>query len=308
VITKRAENSFNCARRVIPFQAARKAFSAILHALDISQGKVLLPAYIGWSPREGSGVFDPIASLHLGYSFYALDERLRIDIDSLRTELQSGCIRVLVIIHYFGYVDPSYAEAVKIAREHDVFVLEDEAHAMLSDVVGGICGRLGDACIYSFHKMLPAESGGAAVINDPKSPLMQTLVADPESTLPLSDFDLNRIADKRRANSLVLDKLVRGLAPRIEPLFGTPGCREFPQSYPVLIRDASRARLYHEMNAAGFGVVSLYHTLIPQISPDCYPRTAKLSRHILNLPVHQDASEDALESMVRELAGRVRNG
>jgi dTDP-4-amino-4,6-dideoxygalactose transaminase len=278
-----------------------------LHALAISPGKVLLPAYIGWSPREGSGVFDPIASLHLDYSFYALDERLRIDIDSLRTELQSGCIRVFVIIHYFGYVDSSYAKAVKIAREHGVFVLEDEAHAMLSDVVGGICGRLGDACIYSFHKILPVESGGAAIINDPESPLAQTLVADPSCVLPLCDFDLNRIADKRRANSLVLDKLIRELAPEVTPLSGAPGCREFPQTYPVMIRNGSRDRLYHEMNAAGFGVVSLYHTLISQISSDRFPAAANISRHILNLPVHQDASEDALESMVHELANLVRN-
>ena len=307
MIAKKAENSSNYARRIIPFQSARKAFGAILHALEISCGKVLLPAYIGWSPREGSGVFDPIASLHLGYGFYALDERLRIDIDSLRTELQSGFIRVLVIIHYFGYVDPSYAEAVKIAREYDVFILEDEAHAMLSDVVGGICGRLGDACVYSFHKILPVESGGAAVINDPESRLARTLVADPGCASPLCDFDLNRVADKRRANSLVLDKLVRELAPEIEPLFGAAGSREFPQSYPVMIRNGLRDRLYHEMNAAGFGVVSLYHTLISEISSDCFPATAKLSRHILNLPVHQDASEEALEWMVRDLAGRVRN-
>jgi dTDP-4-amino-4,6-dideoxygalactose transaminase len=307
MIAKRAENTFNYSRRVVPFQSARKAFGAILSALEISRGKVLLPAYIGWSPREGSGVFDPIASLHLDYSFYALDEGLRIDTDSLRTELQSGCIRVLVIIHYFGFVDPSYAEAVKIAKEHGVFVLEDEAHAMLSDVVGGICGRLGDACIYSFHKILPVESGGAAIINDPASPLARVLAAAPECALLPCDFDLARIADKRRANSLVLDKLVRGLAPEVEPFFGAPGRREFPQSYPVMIRNGSRDRLYHEMNAAGFGVVSLYHTLISQIPSDRFPATAKVSHHILNLPVHQDATEAGLESMVRELALRARN-
>jgi dTDP-4-amino-4,6-dideoxygalactose transaminase len=305
MIAKTAQNSFNYVRRIIPFQSAREAFGAILKALDIAPGKVLLPAYIGWSPREGSGVFDPIAALHLDYGFYALDERLRIDIDSLRTEIQTGCIRVLVIIHYFGYVDPSYEEAVRIAREHGVFVLEDEAHAMLSDVVGGICGRLGDACIYSFHKMLPVESGGAAIVNDPESPLLETLAADPECVLPLAAFDLNRIADKRRANSVVLDKLVRELAPGITPLFGAPGCGEFPQSYPVMIRNGSRDRLYHEMNAAGFGVVSLYHTLISRISAECFPAAVEISRHILNLPVHQDASEDALEAMVHELAGRV---
>jgi dTDP-4-amino-4,6-dideoxygalactose transaminase len=309
VITKSAERPSNYARSIIPFRSAREALGAILRALDIGSGKVLLPAYIGWSPREGSGVFDPIASLHLDYSFYTLDERLRIDLESLRTELQSGRIRVIVIIHYFGYVDPAYTEIVKIARDHGVFVLEDEAHAMLSDVVGGICGRLGDACVYSFHKMLPVASGGAAIVNDPASHLSQRLVASPGCTLPLCDFDLHRIAGKRRANSLLLDELVRDpdshLTHALEPLFGAPGPGEFPQTYPVLIRDGSRDHLYHEMNATGFGVVSLYHTLISEITSACFPATARVSRHILNLPVHQDTSEKALESMVRELAARV---
>ncbi len=307
MISKRAENSSNYARRIISFQSARAAFGAILSILKIAPGKVLLPSYIGWSPKEGSGVFDPIVALDLDYSFYALDEQLHIDVDSLRTELQGGGIRVLVIIHYFGYVDPCYAEAVKTAKEHDVFVLEDEAHAMISDLVGGICGRDGDACIYSFHKMLPVPFGGAAVFNDPGSPLAKALVADTDCAFPLCDFDLSRIAHKRRTNSLVLDKLIRELAPEIEPLFGAPDCDVYPQTYPVVVRNNSRDRLYHEMNAAGFGVVSLYHTLISQISSDSFPTTAKVSRHILNLPVHQDVSEDALESMVQELASLVRS-
>lgn len=308
MITKRAERPSNHLRRLTLFQSARMAFRAILDALDISGGKVLLPAYIGWSPREGSGVFDPIASLGLDYGFYALDERLRMDIGSLRTELRSGCVRVFVVIHFFGYVDPSYPEAVKIAREHGVFVVEDEAHAMLSDLVGGICGRLGDACIFSFHKILPVECGGAAVINDPESPLMGTLTGDPCRALPLYNFDLTRIADKRRANSLALGQLVGELAPEIEPLFDAPDDGEFPQSYPVMIRNGSRDRLYREMNSAGFGVVSLYHTLISRISPDRFPAPAMVSRQILNLPVHQDASEEGLEAMAHELARRVRNG
>jgi len=193
-----------------------------------------------------------------------------------------------------------------MAREYGVFVVEDEAHAMLTDLVGGICGRLGDACIFSFHKILPVARGGAAVINDPRSPLVRKLVAEPEYTVPLCEFDLNRIADRRRANSMVLDELLTRLVPEVQPLFGAPDSREVPQSYPVLVHGGLRDRLYHELNDIGFGVISLYHALISQVSPHCFPAIAEVSQQILNLPVHQDASEDKLELMISELAKLMR--
>ena len=55
------------------------------------------------------------------------------------------------------------------------------------------------------------------------------------------------------------------------------------------------------MNAAGFGVVSLYHTLIDQIPRDEFPDSVELSRTILNLPVHHEADTDSLAALVAEL-------
>jgi dTDP-4-amino-4,6-dideoxygalactose transaminase len=304
VIAKGPQNPLGSSRPVVAFTSARSALQAILAALE-TRGVVLLPSYIGWSAREGSGVFDPIRALNLDYSFYALDEHLRIDLDSLRSALLSFRVAVLVVIHYFGYVDPSYNEAVRVAREQGAFVLEDEAHAMFSDMIGGICGRLGDAGIYSFHKMLPVPRGGAAVLNDPQSPLVGKLCPDAGFASPLQDFDLYRIADQRRKNGQLLNRLIHEIAPDIRPLFGPPGPGEVPQTFPVIIPNGSRDALYHEMNAAGHGVVSLYHTLIDQISARQFSAAAHVSRHIMNLPVHQDATDADLESMVRELARRV---
>jgi dTDP-4-amino-4,6-dideoxygalactose transaminase len=291
---------------MIPFRSARAAFGAILSGLQIGDGTVLLPAYIGWSPREGSGVFDPVAQLNLSYGFYAVDEFLRVDIESLRTLLEAGGVSVVVLIHYFGCVDPLYADAVEVAKKFGAFVLEDEAHALLSDVVTGACGRLGDACIYSFHKMLPVPLGGAAIINDPASPLLGVLTPDPESTVNLYDYDLHRIARRRSDNAQLLSQLLSRFVPQIRQLRDEATSRGIPQSFPVRVPAGLRDRLYFEMNAAGFGVVSLYHTLIPQISRERFPAAFNVSRQILNLPVHQDVSGEALELMVHDLAARIR--
>jgi dTDP-4-amino-4,6-dideoxygalactose transaminase len=75
-----------------------------------------------------------------------------------------------------------------------------------------------------------------------------------------------------------------------------------PQSFPVVLCEASRDEVYQQMNDTGFGVVSLYHTLINAISPDAFPDSHWLARRILNLPVHQDATPEALEAMVTKLA------
>ena len=57
-------------RTMVAFPSARTAFKAFLARAGFSAGdRVLLPAYVGWSPREGSGVFDPVRELQLPCAF-----------------------------------------------------------------------------------------------------------------------------------------------------------------------------------------------------------------------------------------------
>ncbi len=125
----------------------------------------MLPSYIGVSPKEGSGVFDPIRRLKCRYDFYRLDRRLFIDMDDLEAKIKLVKPKVLLLIHYFGFPDPNLSMVIKLAEANGILVIEDEAHSMLSDLVGGICGRLSDSAIFSFHKLLPVDQGGALVLN-----------------------------------------------------------------------------------------------------------------------------------------------
>jgi dTDP-4-amino-4,6-dideoxygalactose transaminase len=287
------------------FPRARDAFKAFLAETGLGPDeRVLLPAYIGWSPREGSGVFDPICELGVAAGFYGVDERLRVDLDDLEAQLITGGVRVVVLIHYFGYVDPGYEQAVSLARAAGARILEDEAHAMLTDLVGGGCGRLGDACIFSLHKMLPVTSGGMLVHNGP-SPTADG--PDREGLSPWQ-YDLFAIAQKRRRNAEALTALLEAdPIEGVEPLWPRLQSFEVPQTYPVLIHGASRFDLYTRMNEEGFGVVSLYHTLIDRLSREAFPRSHAVADKILNLPVHQDVDQFALERLVmglrRELSG-----
>jgi len=298
-IAKVARDAAPYQRRFIPFSSARSAFGAFLRAVHAEQAGVLLPAYIGWSPREGSGVFDPVIETNTPYSFYRLNARLEIDLADLRAALDRQQPRVLLLIHYFGYPDPAYDDVIRIARERGVIVLEDEAHALLTDLVGGVTGRRGAASLVSLHKLLPVETGGGLLVNPEGDELCREIVGDASAEHPWN-FDLATLARRRRENAATIAAGLGPLAGRIDPLWELPEL-VVPQTFPVLVRGTSRDHLYEQMNASGFGVVSLYHTLVDAIPRKDFPISHELARTVMNLPVHQAASTDQLAAMLDEL-------
>jgi dTDP-4-amino-4,6-dideoxygalactose transaminase len=299
--TKRAERLDAHARHILPYPSARAAFRAFLEAAELAaEERVLLPAFVGWSPREGSGVFDPVRELRLRHGFYRLDDRLEIDTDDLARKLAEGRNRVVVLIHYYGRPAAACGRAVALARDAGALVLEDEAHAWLSDVVGGVCGRLADASIFSLHKLLPVASGGALALNTSAGALSERLAPEPWPSSPW-DYDLPAISRRRVENATILTRLLSRLAPRVEPLWRDLPPGVVPQTLPVLVGEAWRDALYERLNARGVGVTSLYHTLVPEISADAFPVSRALSRRILNLPIHQDVEPHEIEEIVAGL-------
>jgi dTDP-4-amino-4,6-dideoxygalactose transaminase len=300
-ITKGAVDSSNCRRSFVYFNSARAAFKTFLAAQDLSRDEcVLLPAYIGWSPREGSGVFDPLRELGLSYRFYRVDANLNIDLEEFERGLNAGRVRVAVLIHYFGRVDPNARQAGRLARQVGAQVVEDSAHALLTDLVSGVAGSIGDASIFSLHKLLPIDGGGMLVKNGcalEESPPAEEM---PRSSGPWH-FDLHSIARRRQFNAAFLDSALRALDADVQPLWSPDATDFVPQTYPVLIRRADRDAVYREMNYRGFGVVSLYHTLIDEIDRREFAVSHSISKRILNLPVHQDVMPEALEAFVTEL-------
>jgi len=307
LIEKTARRGDHFRRPFLRFRNARAALGSYLAALRFEpQDRVLLPAYVGWSPREGSGVFDPIRTLGLGYAFYRLTPDLTADLDSLGEALQQQRVRAVVLIHYFGRMDPNTAAAAEMARNAGAVLIEDEAHAMYTDLVAGRVGRFGDVSIFSLHKMLPTSDGGLLLFNrGPADAVPLDGTGQVAGMLPW-DYDLSAIAERRKDNARRLAQLLEPLHGTVDPLWAGWPSSDVPQTFPVLVREVPRDALYFRMNEAGFGVVTLYHTLISELTPSDYPESHALSRRILNLPVHQDADPAQLRPMVVELERAVR--
>ncbi|CQR74723.1 UDP-4-amino-4-deoxy-L-arabinose--oxoglutarate aminotransferase [Sporomusa ovata DSM 2662] len=310
-IQKTACEQENFHRKIWPYNNARTALLWCLRACNIRQNeRVILPAYIGWSNREGSGVFDPIRELGLQYEFYAVDRYLQVDVDDLAKKLGDGT-RVLVVIHYFGRPDPHLSEIVQMAHRAGIYVIEDAAHALYSAWVGNCCGQFGDATIFSLHKMLPIVNGGFLQVNN--SELTKFLNAaggyfesNSRYLMAGTEYDLAAIASARQENHAFLKDIIIQFSDKIELLWPDEADQQvIPQTLPIVIKCRPREDLYFTLNKAGFGVVSLYHTMISEISQENFPESHWLARRILNLPVHQDCTKASLQAMVDCMKGIV---
>lgn len=299
-IEKTAKEIDNYRRKTIFYKSARQGFSEILKSLKKKYGDytLLLPAYIGYSPNEGSGIYDPVIENKIIHSFYSINENINIDIKDYKNKILkiNGQV-VVLLVHYFGYVDPNIDEILKIARDNNVIIIEDCAHALYTDYIDRNCGSYSDVSIYSLHKMLPYKDGGMVRINKPE--IIQLEQTD--YYYNVLEYDLNKIAEKRKKNAMIIEQELEEVK-GIKILRKTTSYKnQTPQTYPILILKADKNEFYHKLNKKGFGVVSLYHTMIKDLQKDEYKMANDLGSKILNLPVHQDADEETLKEMCKEI-------
>ena len=85
------------------FERGRDAFAFILNQ-NFNNRIILLPAYIGYSTKEGSGVFDPIKYIGINYKFYRFKKNLEIDEGYLIELINKNPNSILLLIHLIFYL------------------------------------------------------------------------------------------------------------------------------------------------------------------------------------------------------------
>ncbi|MDB9886796.1 DegT/DnrJ/EryC1/StrS family aminotransferase [Polaribacter sp.] len=302
MITKKALNKELFTREWTYTNSAREAWSEIIEKYKRLNpvGKILLPSYIGWSSNEGSGIFDSVFNSGLDYDFYELGMRLEINVENLKNKVKKNETPLVLLVNYFGFVDSEYDQITNWLCDNDVFFVEDSAHAWLTDLIGGKCGRKGNYSFYSLHKLLPLATGGVMVNNHPKSN------KDISGFNPLLglNYDLLSVFNIRRENYKYLCNLLMDVS-GIEVIYRNLEDGVCPQTFPVIVKSYDRDKLYHEMNEEGFGLVSLYHTMIEHLKDNKSKASSVLSKKIINLPIHQDVDNEQINRMVVKLKNKL---
>ncbi len=89
-----------------------------------------------------------------------------IDVDSIRANITEQT-KALVIVHYGG-VACDMDEIMALVEEHDIYLIEDAAHAIDAYYDGRSLGSFGHLAAFSFHhtKNITSGEGGMLVVND----------------------------------------------------------------------------------------------------------------------------------------------
>jgi dTDP-4-amino-4,6-dideoxygalactose transaminase len=304
MLLKKPQQTTHFTRRLQFTSSARVAWHAILKNVMTSIARtprLLLPAYIGQNEREGSGVFDPIRQLNCEHAFYSLDDRLTPCENDIERQLETEQPDLLLVIHYFGFVKLNMDRIRNLCDKHQVILVEDCAHAGVFDE-RATAGVTGDFSFHSLHKFFAVDSGGALRTNRQTS--QQPAIAEQETcdSAVLEQVlrsDVQAICSKRRDNyKFLMEQLVR--IDELTPLWKLDS-ETVPHSFPVRIANGARERLYFHLLEQGMPTIALYYQLADELKQADHPTSFEISNSILNLPVHQDTTNDDLIRLVNEI-------
>ena len=288
-ISKKQSETNNFKFYFSEFISARSAFEHVLTNSEIST--ILLPSYIGFSTREGSGVFDPVRHSSKNPIFYRLNKNLTIDITDFRKKLSNQPVSIVLVIHYFGFIDPNISEIRQIAKDNNCLLIEDYAHAYFSFLKRPVLEF--DFAFFSLHKQFPTNFGGLLLSKKQNLQLAETLIS-----FPFWNYNYFSISKKRRSNFMYLLNIFKNFKD-VELLHSKLPRNIVPQTFPLLLKSKEiRDYLYFKLNENAFGVVSLYHELIDEI-PSNFNIERNVSDRILNLPVHQDTNPSQLKLLTQ---------
>lgn len=143
------------------FNSGRSALMAILHSLELQDNdEVLLQAF------TCNAAVNPILTRKGNPVFVDIDDTLNLSPEDLKRKITPRS-KAVMIQHNFGW--PAKIEEIsKIAKENNLFLIEDCAHSLGANYKGKLCGTFGETAFFSFgrDKIISSIFGGMAVTNN----------------------------------------------------------------------------------------------------------------------------------------------
>ncbi len=142
------------------------------HAISVNSCTTALHLALSFAGIKGKEVLVPAGSFITDVSVVKFAgghpvlvdinrETLALDVEDLKRKVTANT-RALIWVHLTGIIARDYREIVDFATKHDLFLIEDAAHAHSATIDGTPAGSFGDASTFSFYptKIVTSGTGG----------------------------------------------------------------------------------------------------------------------------------------------------
>lgn len=202
-IAKAGEN-FLGGRQVREFEDLVKKYFDIKFAISANSATAALHAAIGaCEVGPGDEVIVPPYTMSASATSIIMANAVPVFVD---IEEENFCIdperikkaitprtKAIMVVHIFGH-SANMCEIVKIAKKHNLYVIEDCAQSPSAIYKGNLVGTIGDIGVFSLnqHKTITCGEGGFAITDDKKLALKMQLIRNHGEAV-IGDMLLNDI-------------------------------------------------------------------------------------------------------------------
>ncbi|MGQ9469858.1 MAG: DegT/DnrJ/EryC1/StrS family aminotransferase [Nitrososphaerales archaeon] len=316
-------------KHAIAVNSGTSALMACLIALDISYGdEVLIPSFTFVSTANvilARGAKPVFVDINL--------DDYTMDIEDLERKINSRS-KAIIPVHLYGH-PADMNSIIKLAKKHDLFVIEDAAQSLGSLYKGKQTGSIGNLGCFSFYstKVVTCGEGGAITTNDDDlyvklkkirnhgisiahSPEVLGLnLRMPEIEAALINVQMKRInsfLERRRKNSKMLSEYLDGLEGIILPKERND-CIYNWYLYTISL-EKNRDMVLKILNDRGIGATVYYRTPLHKThlyeklgyGEESLPKTVWASEHVLSLPVHPELTEQDISIIASSVKDAIK--
>lgn len=344
------ETSFISGKKIKELEEKLAEFVGVKHCITCASGTdALLIPLMGWNIKKGEAVFVPDftffataeAPARLGATPVFVDikkETFNMDPDSLEKEInrveKEGKLkpRAIIAVDLFGR-PANYDKIEKIAKEHNLILLEDGAQGFAGSLHGKMACSFGDAAATSFFPAKPLGcygDGGAVFTNDDKlydymrSAAVHGKGADKYDNVRIG---LNSRLDTIQAAILMpkfealkeyelkdINTAAQKYSERLQSFAEVPKiaegyCSSWAQ-YSILLKNSKeRSKVMEALKAAGIPSNIYYRKPLHSQTAFAYltqtdaelPVTTDVCRRVLSLPLHPYMTDEMIDTITKTI-------
>jgi dTDP-4-amino-4,6-dideoxygalactose transaminase len=322
----------NIPKKSFLLSSGRDCIYFILDSLKLNNNhKILLPSYLCHT------ILCPIKEKKLNYSFYKINKNLEVDLNDLRKKIKKEKPNIILIINYFGFIQPNLSKIKEICQKKEIKLVEDNVQSFLSPHQ-----TMGDFVFNSYRKFIPTPDGAfllgkfpkkVKINNSPKKftskrftgGILKTLkifknyyrnlfsssekkdidnYKKPARMSKISKYLLNRInlekiSIKRRRNYSFLSKNLNNS--EIIPLYTNLDPQTTPLGFPIICK-SEKEKIKIKENLIRNKIYPPIHWPLPEeVSKNEFKESWNISKCIMTLPIDQRYTPEDMKKILKIL-------